>query len=123
MKKIIVITCLMLLLKPIFPMVEYAVNYEYVSKVLCVNKEKPQLHCNGKCHLMRELAKASEKEIPVSSDKKVPHTASEILFCLPLQEFVFVSYNNTSRQNNVCSVDLYQYLYDKTSCRPPAGIA
>ena len=31
---------------------------------------KPELECNGKCHLMKELAKASEAEKPLSSDKK-----------------------------------------------------
>ena len=36
--------------------------------------------CNGKCHLMKELAKASEKEIPVSSDKKSTHHEFEVLF-------------------------------------------
>lgn len=36
--------------------------------------------CNGKCHLMKELAKASEKETPVSSDKKSAHHEFEVLF-------------------------------------------
>jgi len=123
MKKIIVITCLMLLLKPIFPVLQYALDYDHISKVLCVNKKKPQMHCNGKCHLMKELAKASEKETPVSSDKKAPHAESETLFFLPLPEFFFATYSNANRQQDICHVDLYQYLYDKTSCRPPAGIA
>ena len=29
-------------LKPILPVVDYIVNYEYISKVLCVNKAKPK---------------------------------------------------------------------------------
>lgn len=58
-----------MLLKPVFPVIDYIVNYEYISKVLCVNKAKLKLQCNGKCHLMKELAKTSENEAPVSSDK------------------------------------------------------
>ena len=59
-----------MLVKPSFPIIDYVVNYEYISKELCENKAKPELHCNGKCHLMKELAKASEAEKPISSDKK-----------------------------------------------------
>ncbi|MEN9488966.1 MAG: hypothetical protein RL494_1231 [Bacteroidota bacterium] len=67
-------------LKPVLPVVEYVVNYEYISKVLCVNKDKPKLQCNGKCHLMKELAKASENEKPISSDKKFSVQENEVLF-------------------------------------------
>ncbi|MGK4567138.1 hypothetical protein [Flavobacterium sp. 3HN19-14] len=123
MKKIIIITCLTLLLKPIIPVIEYAANYDYISKVLCVNKEKPQLHCNGKCHLMKELAKAAEKETPVSSDKKTSHSDSEILFFLPLPEFTFRLYNIINSQRVFYAVDLYYYLNDKTSGRPPTCMA
>ena len=70
MKKLVVIIALALFLKPIFPVAEYVINYDYISKVLCINKAQPKLKCNGKCHLMNELAKASENDKPISSDKK-----------------------------------------------------
>jgi hypothetical protein len=59
-----------IILKPVFPVVAYVTNYNYITKVLCINKSKPKLQCNGKCHLMKELAKASESEKPIHSDKK-----------------------------------------------------
>jgi hypothetical protein len=38
---------------------------------LYFEKTKPTLQCNGKCHLMKELAKASANDDkPFSSDKK-----------------------------------------------------
>ena len=82
MKKAVVIIVLTLFLKPIFPVIEYMVNYEYIAKTLCVNKAKPQMHCNGKCHLMKELAKAAETEKPISSDKKdnVKQPVEELFF-------------------------------------------
>jgi hypothetical protein len=40
----------------------YEINKEYISKVLCVNKSKPKMHCNGKCHLKKELNKAEKRE-------------------------------------------------------------
>jgi len=80
MKFSIVLIALFMLLKPVFPVIEYAVNYNYISKVLCVNKNKPKMHCNGKCHLMKELAKESESEKPLSSDKKNISQELDILF-------------------------------------------
>lgn len=50
------------MLRPIAPFVEYAINYDYISKVLCINKDKPELNCNGKCHLMQELEKQKEDD-------------------------------------------------------------
>ena len=50
------------MLRPIAPFVEYAVNYDYISKVLCINKDKPELNCNGKCQLMMELEQQQDDD-------------------------------------------------------------
>ena len=78
---------LFLFVKPIIPVFEYIVNYDFIVKKLCENKEKPELACNGKCHLAKELAKASESEKPISSNKKnVSHTKAEVLFCNEIEK-------------------------------------
>jgi hypothetical protein len=41
------------------PLIDYAVNYDFINKNLCENKSKPQLLCNGKCYLKKEIAKTS----------------------------------------------------------------
>ena len=35
----------------------YFVNQAEITELFCVNKEKPKLECNGKCHLAKELVK------------------------------------------------------------------
>lgn len=50
--------------------VNYALNKEYITKTFCENKEKPQMHCNGKCHLKKQLEKQDKKEKPVQSSKE-----------------------------------------------------
>lgn len=35
----------------------YVLDQSYY-KSICINKAKPMLHCNGKCQLMKKLAKA-----------------------------------------------------------------
>tara|TARA_B100001167_G_scaffold182867_1_gene140983 strand:+ start:1219 stop:1584 length:366 start_codon:yes stop_codon:yes gene_type:complete len=72
-KNWVVIFALLLFLRPGFPYLEYALDYEYISTVLCENKDKPKLECNGKCYLMKALAEASEKE---SNQKKKSNTAT-----------------------------------------------
>ncbi|WP_317174742.1 hypothetical protein [Flavobacterium sp. HJJ] len=124
MKKIIFIIVLTMLLKPIFPVVEYVVNYEYISKVLCENKAKPMMHCNGKCHLMKELAKASDAENPKSSDKKGTVQLTEVLFFEEIKLFkinTLIS-SNTQKINKSYS-DLYFYLNGDAVFRPPIFIS
>lgn len=69
MNKLIFVILFSLIFKPVFPIVDYIVNYQYISTVLCVNKDKPKLNCCGKCHLKKELAKAAD-ETPNNSEKK-----------------------------------------------------
>lgn len=122
MKKITLIITFFILFKPLFPIVEYVVNYEYVSKVLCVNKEKPELKCNGKCHLMKELAEVAENEKPIS-DNKIVIKEIEVLFYqeLKLIEFskLFVAkylFLNANYSN------LYTYLNSCSVFHPPSFI-
>ncbi|WP_333875469.1 hypothetical protein [Flavobacterium sp.] len=85
MKKLVIIVALLMFLKPILPVADYIINYDYISKVLCENKTKPELHCNGKCQLMKELAKAAEQEKPVTPTKKTPLHETELLFFQEVQ--------------------------------------
>lgn len=63
-----------LLLKPAVPMLDYVLNYEYISEVLCINKAQPQLQCDGKCHLRTQLESSQDEEAP---GKPVPPTSEE----------------------------------------------
>mgnify|MGYP003636577740 FL=1 len=49
-----------MLIKPLWPLAEYAVNYDYIVENLCENRDTPSLHCDGKCYLAKQLAKESE---------------------------------------------------------------
>lgn len=105
------------------PIIEYSINYEYISKVLCVNKQKKNLHCNGKCYLIKELAKASEDEKPFS-EKKSTLKQLEILFFQEIQ----ISTGKTLliKQKNDFNFDysnLYKYLNKSNCFRPPTIIS
>ncbi len=120
MKRILIILTLVMLLKPILPVIEYLVNYDYISKVLCVNKAKPKLQCNGKCHLTKELAKASENEKPLSTDRKIALLDSETLFFEEIRTFQ-MSPLYLAKKENIKSdyINLYHYLSNATAFHPP----
>ncbi len=113
-----------MLLKPVFPVVEYVVNYEYISEVLCENKDKPKMHCNGKCHLMKELAKASENEKPISSDKKNASQELDVLFLEEINTFKIISicFIENYKRNSYYS-NLYFHLNSASVFHPPIFIS
>jgi len=47
---------------------EYAINKDYITRNLCVNKERPKLHCNGKCQLAKKLASEENQNSSDSSN-------------------------------------------------------
>lgn len=52
---------------------DYFLNKSYIAKVLCINKEKPRMHCNGKCYLAKQLKEEQKKEqqAPVTKKAKI----------------------------------------------------
>lgn len=111
-------------LKPILPVVDYIINYEYISKVLCENKAKPELKCNGKCQLMKNLAKVADDEKPISPTKKSIIQEQEVLF---FQEIAVLEIERTCFQHKTPVKDSYSNLYfQHNSCstfHPPSFFA
>lgn len=56
------------LLRPIHPLVEYYANQDFFAKVLCINKDKPEMACNGKCILMQKLKRVSAAPAEQTAD-------------------------------------------------------
>jgi hypothetical protein len=40
----------------------FKINQRYIAKTLCINRYRPQMHCNGQCYFMRKLKAAEENE-------------------------------------------------------------
>jgi len=63
---------------------DYQVHKERITQLFCVNKARPQLHCNGKCHLAKQLRKAAEAE------SKAPAGVAKVKYeaLAPLRAFI-----------------------------------
>lgn len=40
----------------------YQVNRDYIARVLCENRDKPELHCDGQCYLAKQLKARQDKQ-------------------------------------------------------------
>lgn len=47
----------------------FKLNRDYIAKVLCENRKKPEMHCNGKCYLAKKLKQQQDKQDRETSDK------------------------------------------------------
>ena len=68
----------------------YHANKDYIARVLCENRDKPDLHCDGKCYLAKKL-KAQQDRQDKETTERVQNTPTLQLFCLDYPEFIFSS--------------------------------
>ncbi|WP_185670499.1 hypothetical protein [Chryseobacterium sp. POL2] len=107
------------MLKPLFPVLDYAVNYDYISTELCVNKTQPELHCNGKCYLSKELAKSSQEDTsPFSKTKNQPQKVLDFYLPAEISEIQIVTKEFYTSFFFIYKAD-YSYLFLKHIFRPP----
>ena len=59
------------MLKPSIPYAIYYANYEEIVTEKCINKDKPEMHCNGKCYL-KAIKKRMEPQNQQQSKYPVP---------------------------------------------------
>lgn len=93
------------LFRPVMPVVDYVLNYDYIRTVLCENKAKPKLSCNGKCHLMKQLAKASEQE---DSNQKNNKSQVKVEWEFPFMQ-ANVHENSTAFHSMARTISIFSY--------------
>ncbi|CAD0223012.1 hypothetical protein KYG33_16670 [Chryseobacterium sp. D764] len=111
---------LYMVLRPLVPVVEYAVNYDYIIKVLCVNKSRPEIHCNGKCYLSKELAKANN-ETESTPFNKIKNSGQKILdiYTLPEITEVIITGKIILSNFNFIYETAYSFLFLTHIFKPP----
>lgn len=58
--------------------VDFYANRDYIAKNLCENRDKPMMHCCGRCLLRKRLA-AQDSQDKNNPDRK-PENRNEVLF-------------------------------------------
>lgn len=55
------------------PYASYFANYNYIVDHLCVNRNHPEMHCNGKCQLKKMIKKEEHDHAGNKSTNTVNH--------------------------------------------------
>lgn len=87
-------------MRPVLPLLNYAVNYDYIVKNLCENRTRPQLMCNGKCYVAKELSK-TEKQNQQNTVK-----INIIDVFIPKE---IISFNNIQINSNIPDIIFSEY--------------
>lgn len=73
----------------------FKINQKQITALFCVNKNKPDLKCDGKCYLKNSLKKTEESETTQSSTPtNNKNTSEEILFFEKSTSNQFLSYHS-----------------------------
>jgi len=77
-----------------FVTISYFINQAEIIELFCINKEKPQLKCDGKCHLATQLTEVeSDTEDSPFSSNNIVHNL-EISFSL-LEDNIIIQQNSS----------------------------
>lgn len=64
---------------------DFLANRKYISENLCINKNKPQMHCCGKCQLSKKMNQENKKDSNFPERKRI----DEVLFCSEISLYSF----------------------------------
>ncbi|QHS60675.1 hypothetical protein [Chitinophaga agri] len=83
----IIVLCGLLLqnFSQVIIMVKYKIDQAYIASVLCENRDKPDMHCNGKCYLRKQLKQDEQQQQNGTTAKE----KYEVSYINVLQEFNF----------------------------------
>lgn len=120
MKNFSLLLAVFLLVKPLWPIIEYSIQYDYIVTVLCENKDQPELECNGSCYLSKQLAKEAnnDQENPLNSSNKTE--VPQILIFEELKDFDFIFPAEIATLNLFEEMpENYHYLFSFEILDPP----
>lgn len=91
----------------------FEMNREYIASKLCENRDKPQMHCNGKCYLAKKIKQAEEKEKSQERQAQKNHFQeafiaqnNRIVFTARLLRVIKLPYTSSAPQQH--AADIFQ---------------
>lgn len=100
--------------------IQFYINQEHIAQTLCVNRNKPEVLCSGKCVLnnMLEASEESEKQqIPSSQKDKFEYwIVSFPTVDVPEYKVHFLKHENTLKFNYI---EIFGSVHLKEVVQPP----
>lgn len=88
----------------------YELNKTYIAENICVNKNKPQLHCNGKCYLKKQLERTDNNLTQENKSTSIKADVTDIVLCK--KNFFLLLVTSMSQNINKTS---YRNIFHTTS--------
>ena len=104
---------------PLVTVVQYYAQKDYLSRNVCENRDKPKMHCDGKCCLRKKLAKESKEQAPSQR-----HTNSEqaiTLFFQDTQINIHTSFVAEPARKYLSRNDLRTFPFHHSIFHPPGA--
>lgn len=116
---IVVFTCLLMQMSSRLLIIgTFYANREYITTHFCVNKDKPQMKCGGRCYLHKELKENDKKN---GNALMHPEKFQEFVFIIPSKLNFSVSTPLTSKKAyTLMRTSQYSYSFVPDCFRPPA---
>ena len=96
---------------------DYFFNKNYITKVLCINKAKPKMHCNGKCYLSRQLKEQEKQEQQIPDSRKINFEVAP--FFLPKPFSLPNVYYSSIKVQYLPTVDVLSSTFLRSVFHPP----
>lgn len=94
----------------------YQYNIDFIKKELCVNKNKPQMNCNGKCYLAKQIKKT--ESAPVDLPQHIKELKEAVLFVDIIENYFFKRFCSFKKSYFELS-DKLKSLYEIKIFTPP----
>lgn len=101
----------------------FQLNQEYITTKLCENRDKPWMHCNGKCYLMKKVHEAEKNENNKTAKNNLNNLQTSFfqrIYSPGFQQSVLSAGYKSSFPNYTY---LYSSHYINSIFRPPKSVA
>lgn len=114
---------IVIFIRPAVPAFVYFLNYDYISKTLCENKNKPQEHCNGHCYLNKNISKDIQENHKGTSNTKSVEVVDFIAIC-DCQKWLYPTSKITTKENKYFAIysENYTFNYNSKIFHPPSKL-
>ncbi|MBK0383998.1 hypothetical protein I5M32_13600 [Pedobacter sp. SD-b] len=96
----------------------YELNKNYIAKELCINKDKPEMHCNGKCFLNRKIAEAEKQQ--QSQERKTQKDLTQQIMLIATFKINFYSLEKDIIES--CYQNNYKFIKSTSFYHPPPTV-
>ena len=105
--------------RDIITIVNFQIHKEYIAAFLCLNRDKPEVTCSGKCFLIKELKQNQQEENQGNSSLPKLKDFNSIVFTFHKTALPNLVASISTQEKNFYFNTLYKYSISKDVFQPP----